>query len=467
MKKRYFIRRFIVTNFIVVTAFSCNAPTTTTDENASGKADSTAAAAAAAPSFTIGVKAKTGLPVLPYLQSFVWAREGNKILLIGGRTEGFHGRTVPDSAFKSRKANTSVFLVDFDAMKSWEMPLKMSDPDQLQFASTNMEFCQSGDRLSIAGGFGIKNPSDTRGNFTFDRFVSISISSLIKQVQMGTSGSISKAIAGRATSPFLQVAGGEMVYQNNSFYLMFGQNYHTLYVDGVNGDYTCAVRKFNFTGNNITDTVSYIDTAMLHRRDLPAATITQNENTFYAAFGGVFNQNDDGFQNPVYINLNGGQISVTQDTMVQITNQYDCALVSVFDAASNSSITALLGGIGKFQYHPATHSWEDGDGGAKLPFVKTITQMIYYNGIMRQQIQLPPENPELPDLAGANAIFIPGQDYIYSDQTIDYSKITADTTLIGLMYGGIKAMGPTSSPFYPTSVNNTIYEVYLYKSTAK
>jgi hypothetical protein len=238
-------------------------------------------------------------------------------------------------------------------------------------------------------------------------------------------------------------------------------------VDGVNGNYTCAVRKFNFTGNDITDTVSYIDTTLLHRRDLPVAPVIQNQNGFYAAFGGVFSNNDDGFQNPVYLDLNGGKISVKKDTLIQLTNQYNCAMVSVFDAASNSNITALLGGIGKYQYHPETHSWEDGDGGAKLPFVKTITQMIYYNGVMHQQIQLPPESPELPDLAGANAIFIPDENYIYSDRTIDYSKITADTTRIGLMYGGIKATGPTSSPFYPTSVNNTVYEVYLYKNTPK
>jgi hypothetical protein len=107
-----------------------------------------------------------------------------------------------------------------------------------------------------------------------------------------------------------------------------------------------------------------------------------------AVFGGVFSSNGDGYQNPVYITVNGKNIIANQDTLMQKTNQYDCAMISIFDAASNSNNTILLGGIGKYQYHVSTGVWEDGDQGAKLPFVKTITQMVYQNGVMKQQIQI-------------------------------------------------------------------------------
>ena len=49
--------------------------------------------------------------------------------------------------------------------------------------------------------------------------------------------------------------------------------------------------------------------------------------------------------------------------------------------------------------------WENGDDGAKLPFVKSITQMEWKNGTLIQFNQEPPTTPELPKLIGANAIF--------------------------------------------------------------
>jgi hypothetical protein len=139
-------------------------------------------------------------------------------------------------------------------------------------------------------------------------------------------------------------------------------------------------------------------------------------------------------------------------------------MISIFDSPSNSNTTVLLGGIGKYQYHVSTGTWENGDKGAKLPFVKTITQMVYKNAVMKQLIQIPPNNPELPDLVGANAIFIPSSNLIYANKTIDYSKINADSTSIGIMYGGIVSQIPTSSELYPTSLSKKLYQVYLVKN---
>jgi hypothetical protein len=463
MKRKETTNNYFKLGLCIAFAFACNNPSPNSGQKDSARTE--IFTSAMPPSFTIDVKARAGAS-LPSLQSFVWARQGNKILLLGGRTEGFHGRTLPDSSFKTSKANQSVFLIDLDVMQAWEMPLKMNDPEQRQFASTNMQFCQSGDRLYVVGGFGIKNQNDSRSNYTFDRLVAISINALIKQVQLGVKGSILKAIAGRATSPFLQVAGGEMIFLNNHFYLMFGQNYDALYDAGITGKYTSAIRQFSFTGNNIIDTLSYVDSSKLHRRDLPMASVIQKSKTFYAAYGGVFSANDDGYQNPVYLNVGGGKIVVFQDTLLQKTNQYDCAIVSIFDSIYNCNTSVLLGGIGKYQFHPETQKWEDGDGGAKLPFVKTITQMKFYNNTMHQDIQLPPQRPELPDFVGANAVFFPDTTYLYANhiQTIDYNKLTNDTTRIGIMYGGIKASAATSSEFYPTSLNKTIYDVYVYKN---
>ncbi len=417
------------------------------------------------PSFTIGVKPLQISNKLPFLQSFAWARMGNKILLIGGRIEGFHGLVTLDTLFKTKKANQSIFVIDLSDYSYSEMPLNMKDKDLLQFASTNMEFCQSGDTLYLAGGFGTQNVGDLQSNYTFNRMVSISVSEMINQVSLQKNGNPYKAIIGMASSPFVQVTGGEMVFENNNFYLLFGQNYNGAYNVSVTGNYTSAIRKFSFNGSIIGDTVSYFDTLM-HRRDIPVAEIFQKSGNFHAGFGGVFNSKDNGYVNPVYISFHGNNNSVKADTLTQKTNQYACAVANIYDPVSDANITTLLGGIGRYQFMEKTQTWQDGDDGAKLPFVKTITQMTYHNGVMHQNIQLPPLAPELPALIGANAIFIADSNYIYSNNTIDYSKITSSETKIGIMYGGIKSIKPSSSYTYPTSLNSTIYEVYLYKSSS-
>ncbi|NJM93658.1 MAG: hypothetical protein HC842_02420 [Cytophagales bacterium] len=47
---------------------------------------------------------------IPGLQSFVWARQGNEVVMLGGRKNGFHGRTNPSTQFPTRLANDSIIL---------------------------------------------------------------------------------------------------------------------------------------------------------------------------------------------------------------------------------------------------------------------------------------------------------------------------------------------------------------------
>jgi hypothetical protein len=202
----------------------------------------------------------------------------------------------------------------------------------------------------------------------------------------------------------------------------------------------------------------------LYRRDLNAVQLIQNNGTIYAGLGGVFDAYDNGFMKPVYFDPSQPDCSVKEDSVMQVTNQYDCARATIFDSASNSCFIILLGGIGQYQYHPENQTWENGDDGAKLPFVRTITQMIYSNGQMRQHIQIPPDQPEMPGLLGANAIFIPDSDLLLKDDVINYSKIQLNEMRMGLFYGGISSALPTSSALYPTDVNKDIYEVWIRKA---
>ncbi|GAB4032579.1 hypothetical protein GCM10028809_31690 [Spirosoma gilvum] len=382
---------------------------------------------------------------------------GDKVLLIGGRIEGFHGLSALSSPFNSKKANTSVWVLNLINFSAHEMPLNQNDPAMLQFFSTNMEFYQDKDTLYLAGGFGIRNPGEQRSNHTFNRMVAIQVSKLIREVE--TKGSIRKAILRTTSSPYVQVTGGELKKVGNVFYLMFGQKYDTQYDEQTTGIYTSALRKFRWDGGAITDTSSYISPIM-HRRDLTLATLIRKSGNFYMAFGGVFTPDGDGYQNPILIDPNG--LTVKMDTLKQITSQYDCAYASLYDPLSDTNIILLLGGIGMNQYHPVTKSWEHGDKKELLPFVKSITQIKVQNGKLSQHVQLPPNEAEMPGFIGANAIFFPHSRLYYSNGIIDYSKLKGDSTSIGYVYGGIQSSFP-SSDLTPTSINKTLYEVVLYK----
>jgi hypothetical protein len=420
-----------------------------------------------APEFTVGVKALSNSPQngFPYLQSFAWARSGDEVLLIGGRTIGFHGRTLADSAFKSGGANTSVWVINLKNFQFYQAPLNFSNPLALQLSSSNMNFCTVGDGLYLCGGFGLKNASDKLGNYTYNRIVAVSISEMINAVKTG--GDPLSAVKDSVSSPFLQVTGGELITENGWFYLMFGQNFSTVYGPGTTGNYSSAIRQFKFAAGVLTDTVSYIDT-VFHRRDLTVVPVLQQEGNFYTAFGGVFDKNDNGYLNPVNIGVDPGVSYACDVSTVQKTNQYLCGTACIYDPYSDANYTVLLGGIGQYQYHEDTGTWENGDQGSKLPFVKTITQMIFQQGSLVQKIQLPPVDPELPALIGANAVFFPDQNLLFQTyNAVDYGLLTNDSMRIGLLYGGITSMKPTSSSLYPTSINNTVYEVYVKKSNQK
>jgi len=418
------------------------------------------------PAFTVGVRALEDLPELPYLHSCAWARQGAKVLLIGGRIDGFHGLSERDTVFKTSRANTSLFVIDFDDFSYSELPLDPQDASLLPFSASNMEFCQEGDTLYLAGGYGRQNPSDPQSNFTIDQLTVLRVSAMIDQVERGVAGDPKAAILQTVNSPYVQVSGGEMAKRGSYLYLMFGQKYPGAYALGVTGTYTSAVRRFRLQGNQLIDTTSIRGDAF-HRRDLSVEEVIQNSGNFYAAYGGVFTADDDGYEQPVKIFLDDAQMYFQLDTLHQKTNQYDCARISVYDENANANVHVLLGGIGKYQYDEATGRWEDGDNGAKLPFVKTITQMIWQDGRLTQHIQLPPGEPELPEWLGTNALFVARPEWTRAPNAINFSKLTADTTSIGWLYGGIRSQRPTSSRIYPTSVNRTVYEVFLYKRTAE
>ncbi|MFZ1263792.1 MAG: hypothetical protein WAT34_09815, partial [Chitinophagaceae bacterium] len=74
------------------------------------------------------------------LQSYAWAKDGDMVLLIGGRTDGLHRRQ-PFAAFNKQYNNTEMIVLDLKQEKIWKksiltLPTKLAE----QLQSTNMEF---------------------------------------------------------------------------------------------------------------------------------------------------------------------------------------------------------------------------------------------------------------------------------------------------------------------------------------
>lgn len=460
---------YILTLVVFTSIISC---TETTSSNSGNNTEikeegttMTEVVSSTQPAFNVSLqKVTTPLPTgFPFLHSAAYAQQGNEVLFIGGRNAGFHGISQEQEPFKTTKANSSIWVVDFENYTYSELPLGTSYPDLIQFKASNFLSYQDNDTLYIAGGYGAQNQSATESNTTHGQIFAIQVSKMIDEVKKGAGGNPRNAIIKVTQNPFVQVAGGEMIKANDIIYLFFGQNYEGEYILSREGIYTNAVRKFKWNNASITDTASII-ASNLRRRDLNVMQVEQSGAPFFVGYGGVFNKNDGGFLKPIYVSTeNGDLVARVNEDLIQKTNNYKAAVASIYDPNQEINTHVILGGIGQFQYDQQTGQWEEGDNGAPLPFVSSITQMIWKNGYQTQYIQLPPSAPEMPELLGSNAFFIPKPSLFYRQGIIDYSKLGTEQISIGWFFGGIKSQAPTSSMIYPTSINNTIYEVIISK----
>lgn len=254
---------------------------------------------------------------VPRLQSFAFAQSGGRWVLIGGRTNGFHGFG-PDANFPYSSANTSIWVVDTTAkpaFKTYEyklsnLPATLSAVRD-QFSSTNMQSYQDGNNLYLIGGYGITS-AGTGNLVTYSMLTWVDTDRLIKGVMSGNQSDVPNAIKfSNDTTKRLQVTGGELLkLDDDFFYLVVGQVFNGPYMDCVTGKPTCQqqytdeIRKFKIktdaSGNPIIDDgggtttspstyTAFNDPANLHRRDLNVTpTILADGTEGVGVYAGVF-----------------------------------------------------------------------------------------------------------------------------------------------------------------------------------
>jgi Secretion system C-terminal sorting domain len=405
------------------------------------------------------------IPNLGGIHSFAYGQDNGKWLVIGGRLDGLHRRQ-PFAAFDQAGHNTQLFVVDPVAQQVWAAPMtSLSTGLQEQLKSTNMQFTQVGNYLYITGGYG---HSVTQNNhYTFPNLTAVHVQETIDAIINASSFT---SYFRQITDPKFQVTGGYLERINNTFYLVGGQKFIGLYNPmgptsgpGFFQEYTDAIRRFNIVDDGINITVTHLpewtDSLNLHRRDYnvsPQILPTGEEGL--TAFSGVFQPVLDlPWLNSVNIDSTNYQVN---NSFTQYYNHYHCAHFPIYSASANEMHTIFFGGIAQYYDNNGTLV-QDND----VPFVKTIARVSRNAAGVMSEHKLP---IEMPSLLGAGSEFIPIQDIpSYGNGVFKLDNITADSTLLGYIYGGISSTGLNiffTNTGTQSSASSQIFKVYLIKN---
>ena len=411
-----------------------------------------------APPFNIHIEPMT-ITGLGGLQAYAFGQHDGKWLIIGGRLDGLHRRQ-PWAAFDIAGNNNQIIVVDPVAQQTWSAPLTSLTTDlQEQMSATNMEFHQRGDFLYIIGGYGYN--AATTEKITFDKLTAIHVPNVINAVINSTPFSNEFRQISHAD---FAVTGGHLSMINNTFYLTGGHKFdgdynpmgHATYTQV----YTEAIRKFNVDDNGTTMTVTHlpsiIDAANLHRRDYNVVDqILPNGEEGLTAFSGVFQPVTDlPFLTSVTID---SVAHAVDNNFQQFYNHYHCAVLPIYSASENEMHSVFFGGIAQYYDNNGTLV-QDND----VPFVKTIARVTRDASGQLAEYKLP---IEMPTYLGAGSEFIPIETVSsYSNGVIKYDDMTADSNLVGYIFGGINST--EKNIFFintgtESTASNQIFKVYV------
>lgn len=402
--------------------------------------------------FTFEVE-QTSIPNAPLLHSFAFAQSGGKWLFIGGRINGLHG-IFGSGSFLPKYENKYIWVIDPNTGQVWSqnlftyLTIAQSDP----LRSTNTAYYQDGDKLFIAGGYGLDSLKDSL--LTFPTLSAIDVSSTIQAVISGTSFA---PYVRQITDERMRVCGAEMSKLGNYMYIPGGHNFWGPYTHTVNNQiYSNRIRKFIITDNgtivNISGYNESFDTVNYHRRDFNLVPAVRSDGSFgLTLYGGVFRYGSDTpFQNPVYIDNSGYTVD---GSFQQKMSQYTSANFEMYDSVYNTMHTTFLGGTSLYRFDTTSNTMVID---TLVPFIKDITTLSRAsNGTSTEYI-----HPyRFPYLIGTNAILIPEPSVPHYDNGVLKLAALTGRTFIGYMFGGMQSPQPNLSVL--TTASDKIYKVFV------
>lgn len=394
------------------------------------------------------------------LQSYAWAKDGDKVLLAGGRTDGLHRRQ-PFAAFNKQYNNTELIVVDLKQEKVWKKNIS-SLPAMLaeQLQSTNMEFFQQDNQLILVGGYGYSETKRT--HITHPSLISIQVKELIHAV-----------VNNKDIEPFIHqlkdermaVTGGRLNKLGNLFYLVGGQRFDGRYNPhgpdhgpGFSQQYTNQVKKFRLAENNgqltIENYSSVTDSLLLHRRDYNLLMQLDNGGKeMLSIYSGVFQYGKDvPFTTLIDINETGYR---EVPGFNQQFSHYHTATLPVYNNETKTMYSVFFGGIAQHYKDSAGNTIKDND----VPFVKTISVVERRDNTVKEYV-LP---GKMSGYFGAAAEFIPANEKLFAENGImSMDKLNKKPTMIGYIIGGIDSRAPNvfwSNEANPSRASPVIWRV--------
>jgi hypothetical protein len=413
---------------------------------------------------------------VPTLQSYAIGQVGDDWVVIDGRTNGLHGFSDNGTInFPPADQNTNVWVIDPVTGQTWSRSLSdasagITSQEFNALSATATEFYQDGSTLYVAGGYLYDSTVD---NFTtYDTLTALNLPGIINWVQNDT-GTLAQNLL-QTTSPNFQVTGGAMSEINGLTLLSVGQDFEGPYTSAANGNYTDQIRTFNIVNTGSSLSIANYSAAIpdpnLRRRDLNVVPILQSDgNGGYiqslSALSGVFYNGSGAWTVPVEISANGTTSMAdptAPGTFKQGMNNYRSPVISLYDSATDSTHSVLLGGI-SLQYYDYGNSTFVTD--ENLPFIDQSTDIVrtdtgnytqYLLNSAAYPTILSTQTNDQPLLFGAGAQFVPASGLPMIDGLIDMANITSPT-LLGYVYGGIEA---DAGDFGNSTASNLIFDVY-------
>lgn len=430
----------------------------------------------------------TGKAPLPRLQSYTSAvTEAGDLFIVGGRRQGLHTfNGAPAINFVRDSANNFLFVIDPKTGDQWSFDVKqLSDDFSAPLQSTNMQSYhdEASDFLYLVGGYGWK--ADGSDMQTFGTVIQFKLEDMAKAIKSGASVQAIQGLMKIGKDDRLAITGGELIFLNGSFYLVFGQRFDGQYRAFGGSDFTQEYsnqyRTFRLDPQTLKITAygavgnSGVDQPF-HRRDGNIfESIDPNTGApIISALGGVFKPGIIGaYDYPIYIS---GPGSYSMDSTIhQRFSQYECPVITIYQASAQDTSVyhTLFGGISSHYYNQTaaqkaafdTVTAQGRNDG--FPFISDVSTFQRSADGTYHEFILP--DPIVNNrLLGSSIPFIENPALVsgglaFSNGVIQLNKLpVGEKTLVGYIYGGIEAEFPLPlKPNSGTFVSNTLFAVYV------
>jgi hypothetical protein len=402
-------------------------------------------------------------PGAPTLQSFaVGQTTDGRWLVVGGRTTGLHGDQdpgdLPDPATNFKMPNECFWVLDPLTRTQWSARVDalLSAAEAEALTVTNAQFTQVGDKLYIVGGYGsLTDSGGIHSDVTFGRVTIIDVDATADAIvnSLPLNGHVRHADG----LDFLRVTGGEMVHHNGVFYLVFGHCFAGNYSSQANGEYTYQVRTFTVDDGVVPPAVtqqaafgSAVTNPSFRRRDLNLLQTREPGGApTFTVYGGVFTAGNGPWYQPIYITPAAGATTLLVDpSFQQQMCHYNCAAVTLWSDSTAALYSVFFGGISEVFYR-TSGGRSSFQRDVRVPFIDEVACIRRDpDGTSQEFLLLQPSGDplRLPALLGANARFIKNASLAAFDgELLELDQLAVGTTLIGHIYGGIRANQPNNN----------------------